>query len=184
LINNSGYGVYGVMDQADRAAQLTMLDLNVRAVVDLTHRLLPLLRARGGAILNIASTAGWQPTPYLATYGASKAFLLQWSLAIEAELRGSGVGVLTVCPGPTESNFFRRAGFDQPPLAGHGHSSAQVAAMALDAWARGRRLVVCGWRNRIMVALACRLPRAWQGRLAGAVLRRVRPVEDGADAPS
>ena len=94
-----------------------MIDLNVRAVVQLTGRLLPLLKARGGAIVNVASTAAFQPTPWMATYGATKAFVLNWSLALNQDLRGTGVRVLVVCPGTTETEFFKRAGRGEAPPA-------------------------------------------------------------------
>ena len=87
IINNSGFGDYGTLAELDHAKQLSMIDLNVRAVVDLTARLLPQILERGGRVVNIASTAAFQPTPQMATYGASKAFVLNWSLALNEELR-------------------------------------------------------------------------------------------------
>ena len=110
LINNSGFGDYGPMDLLDRDKQLNMMDLNMRAPVDLTLRLLPQLKERGGAVVNIASTAAFQPTPFMATYGSTKAFVLHWTLALTEDLKRTGVRVLAVCPGPTRSNFFRAAG--------------------------------------------------------------------------
>lgn len=174
LINNSGFGSYGPFDQLDPAHETNMIDLNVRAVVDLTARLLPLLRERGGAIVNVASVAGWQPTPYMATYGATKAFVLHWSLSLREDLRESGIGVLAVCPGPTESNFFRRAGFGEAPMPGQGQTAEEVVAESLRALERGRPFVVTGWRNRLLTVFACRLPRRWQGPIARVVLRRMR----------
>src|SRR5580704_2071483 len=96
LINNSGFGSYGPFPEPDLAHQLGMIDVNIRALVQLTARLLPALRARGGVVMNIASTAAFQPTPWMATYGATKAFVLHWSLALNEELRGSGVRALAV----------------------------------------------------------------------------------------
>lgn len=93
-----------------------MIDLNVRAVVDLSSRLLPVILPRGGTIVTIASTAAFQPTPFLATYGATKAFVRNWSLALNEDLRGIKVRTLTVCPGPTRSNFFKAAGFETLPM--------------------------------------------------------------------
>src|SRR5207244_895627 len=98
LINNSGFGTFGRFPEAELAKQLEMIDVNTRAVVHLTGLLLPLLQARGGAIITICSTMSFQPTPYAATYGATKAFALHWSLALNEELRGSGVRALAVCP--------------------------------------------------------------------------------------
>ncbi|MDP4694598.1 MAG: SDR family NAD(P)-dependent oxidoreductase, partial [Opitutales bacterium] len=111
-----GYGDYGRMPDLDIGKQLNMIDLNVRAVVDLTTRLLPQLLERGGAIVNIASTSAFQPTPFLATYGATKAFVLNWTLALNEDLRGTSVRALAICPGPTRSNFYKSAGFESPPM--------------------------------------------------------------------
>ena len=110
LINNSGIGSFGAFAEQDVAKQLAVIDVNVRALVQLTGLLLPLLRERGGAIMNIASTVAFQPTPFAATYGASKAFVLHWTLALNEELRGSGVRAIAVCPGTTTTDFFRTAG--------------------------------------------------------------------------
>ena len=175
LINNSGFGDYGAFLGSDVDKQLEMIDLNVRAVVGLTGHLLPEIRRRGGAVLNVASTAAFQPTAFLATYGASKAFVLNWSLALRNDLRGSGVGVLAVCPGPTESNFYRRAGFEEKPLnAGLGMTAEAVVAESLRALAKGRGLVVTGWRNKLITGAVSLLPRVWAARLAAAILRRMR----------
>ncbi|MCC5835243.1 MAG: SDR family NAD(P)-dependent oxidoreductase [Opitutales bacterium] len=174
LINNSGYGLYGQFTEIDREAQLNMMDLNVRAVVDLTHRLLPALQASGGHVLNVASIAGHQPTPYLGVYGATKAFVLQWSLAMGVEHAGRGVGFTVLCPGPTESQFFQRAGFDQPPVPGMGHSAEFVVNRALQGVARGRAVVTTGWMNRLTTAFSRRLPLSWQAAISGAVMRRMR----------
>src|SRR5665213_1748297 len=106
LINNSGFGIYGKFPEPGTEQQLEMVDVNVRAVVQMTGALLPTIRARGGAILSVASTAEFQPPPYLGTYGATKAFLLNWSLALGEELRGTGVTTLAICPGPTSTEFF------------------------------------------------------------------------------
>jgi uncharacterized protein len=111
----------------------------------------------------------------MATYGATKAFVLHWGLALERELAGSGVQVLTSCPGPTATDFFLRAGFKQrvlsPALA---QTPEQVVRETLSALARGRRLRVCGWKNRILAAVGSTLPKTWVTALSAAVLRRVR----------
>lgn len=174
LVNNSGYGLYGDFMEIDREGQLNMLDLNIRAMVDLTHRLLPSIVCSGGQVLNVASIAGHQPTPWLGAYGASKAFVLQWSLALGEELRDKGVGVTVLCPGPTESRFFQRAGFDQPPVPGMGHSAEFVVLRALKGLARGRRVVTTGLMNQLTVGLARRLPLSWQAVISGFVMRKMR----------
>jgi uncharacterized protein len=175
LVNNSGFGGYGRSDEQARADQVEMIDLNVRAVVDLTARLLPALKAHGGAVVNIASTAAFQPTPFMATYGATKAFVLHWSLALGEDLRGSGVEVLAVCPGPTSTEFFKRAGLKQGAVTDNwGQTSEEVVAEALRALARGRRQVVTGWKNRLVAAFASRLPKPLAARVGAAVLARFR----------
>lgn len=180
LVNNSGFGDYGPMQQSDIDKQLNMIDLNVRAVVDLTARLLPEMQERGGAVMNIASTAAFQPTPFLATYGATKSFVLNWSLALNEDLRGTKLRAMAVCPGPTRSNFFKRAGFETPPMEQGGFNamldmtSEEVAETALIALARGKALVVTGWKNKCIAFLGGKLPRVWITRAGGSILRKMR----------
>ncbi len=175
LVNNSGFGGYGRVDEVPREHQLGMIDVNVRAVVDLTARLLPELKRRGGAVVNIASTAAFQPTPYLATYGATKAFLLHWSLALNEDLRGSGVRALAVCPGPTATEFFKRAGLKQGAVSDRwGQTCDEVVLEMLHALARGRGQVVCGWANWMMAAVAARVPKPWAARIGAVVLAKFR----------
>ncbi len=174
LINNSGFGSYGRFDTLSRENELNMIDLNVRAVVDLTSRLLPLLLERGGWIINVASVAGWQPTPFMATYGASKAFVVHWSLSLREDLHGRGVGVQVLCPGPTESQFFKRAGFSDSVLPGKGQTAEEVVSASLRAIDRRKGHLVTGWDNKLMAMASSRLPRAWQGPIARRVLQRFR----------
>lgn len=175
LINNSGFGSYGPYNQADVDRELSMIDVNIKGLMHLTGLLLPELLKRGGGIINIASTAAFQPTPYMATYGASKAFVLNWSLALNQDLKGRGVHVLVVCPGPTKSNFFRNAGFSEAPLnPGMGQTAEQVVAEALRAYSRKRSMVVCGWQNRMLTRLMFCIPRRLQAVLARIVLKKMR----------
>jgi len=175
IINNAGFGCYGPAQNLESARQLQMLDLNIRALVDLTSRLLPRLLQTGGVILDIASTAAFQPTPQLSAYGATKAFVLHWNLALGNDLKGTKVRTLCCCPGPTATNFFKAAGFDDSPLANFGHTSEEVVKMTLRALAQRKRLVVCGSSNRLMTALGPRLlPKTWLTLVSGWVLRKVR----------
>lgn len=174
LINNSGFGSYGSFQELSVDQELNMIDLNVRSLVEVTGRLLPLLIARGGWIVNLSSLAGCQPTPFMATYGASKAFVLQWTLALRQDLRGCGVDALAICPGPTESNFFRRAGFDEAPVPGQGHTAEQVAEEIVRAVRCRRSLCVPGLRNRLLAGASSKLPRTWQAPIARFVLKRFR----------
>ncbi len=180
LINNSGFGDYGAQFEADPAKQLRMIDLNVRAVVDLTTRLLPQLLDRGGAVINIASTAAFQTTPYMATYGATKAFVLSWTLGLNEELRGSKVHAMAVCPGPTRSNFFKAAGFEVPPMQGQGlnawldMTADKVADYTLQGLAQRKTMVVTGWKNNLIAFFGSKAPKVLGTRLGGAILRKMR----------
>lgn len=180
LINNSGVGAFGRFPGANPIRQLEMVDLNVRAVVALTAYLLPRLRQQGGAIINVASTVAYQPTPYAATYGASKAFLLHWSLALREELRGAGIPVLAVCPGTTRTDFFASAGAREGAVsAARGMSPEAVAECALRALAAGRGQVVPGFANRTVAGVSAMLPKAVSARLAARVFRARAPAGDG-----
>ncbi|HKK18827.1 MAG TPA: SDR family NAD(P)-dependent oxidoreductase [Opitutales bacterium] len=180
LVNNSGFGDYGPTQEAEHAKQLSMIDLNVRSVVDLTLQLMPQLLERGGAVMNIASTAAFQPTPYLASYGATKSFVLHWSLALNEDLRGTKVIAVAVCPGPTRSNFFKRAGFDTPPMEAGGFnrfldmSADEVAEIALRGLARGKPLVVTGFLNKCIAFFGSKAPRVLATRIGGGILRKMR----------
>lgn len=176
LVNNSGYGTYGPFCEPNLPVHLEMLELNMRAPVELAGRFLPILKARGGAIINVASTAAFQPTAGMATYGATKAFVLHWSLALGHELQPYGVQVLALCPGPTKTHFFANAGLDQPVIPGGlGETPEAVVRTALRALARGKPLVVSGWSNKLTTALASKLPKALATRLAARVIAHFRP---------
>jgi short-subunit dehydrogenase len=175
LINNSGFGIYGRFSDLDARQQLEMIDVNVRAVVQMTAALLPTMKARGGVVITIASTAAFQPTPFLGTYGASKAFVLHWSLALNEELRGTGVRTLAVCPGPTSTQFFQRAGLAKDSVPNmFGETSEKVVLASLRAVAAGKSMVVSGWKNKVMTAVVTKLPKPLLSRLAGIALGHYR----------
>jgi hypothetical protein len=163
LVNNAGYGIAGAFDGSARDAQLGMIDLNDRVLVELTHIYWPsILKSRRGGILNVASTAAFQPGPLMAVYYASKAFVLSFSEALWKEAEGSGVHVSCLCPGPTVSNFRERAGTGKTKLAsnlGNAMASAPVAEEGYRGWQQNRRVVITGTRNRILARLAPFLPR-------------------------
>ena len=183
LINNSGFGSFGPFPGPGLDRCLEMIDLNARAPMVLTGRLLPLLLERGGAVINVASIAAFQPTPLMTVYGATKAFLLNWSLGLWQDLRETKVHVLCVCPGPTRTNFFRGAGFVDAPATGWlGQTSDAVVQESLRALASGKALVVTGWLNKLQVALSSRLPRALVAVLARRALAKDRPVPHSASA--
>ncbi len=163
LINNAGFGLTGAATELSVDEQLNMIDLNVRALTDLTTRLLPGLIARGsGGIINVASVAGFVPGPYMAVYYASKAFVLSYGDALSAELEGTGVRVTTVCPGPVETGFQARAGSE-------GSRWMKLARMATAqdtakagwfAYGQGARVCVPGVGNKISATAGRLLPRA------------------------
>lgn len=177
LINNSGFGSYGTFPTKELERQLDMIEVNISAVVHLTGLLLPEIIKRGGGVINMSSLAAFQPTPYMATYGATKAFVLDWSLALRQELKFRGVNVLAVCPGPTVSNFFKSAGFAAPPCrsAFVGSSSAEfVVECALQSFFKNKGIVVTGWRNKLVTFFDAILPRTCKAAVAEIALRKLR----------
>jgi uncharacterized protein len=164
LVNNAGYGHAGALTSSDLPTQLGMIDLNVRALVELTYLYWDrMLANRRGGVLNVASTAAFQPGPLMANYYASKAYVLSFSEALWEEARGTGVHVSCLCPGPTVSKFRERAGTGKTKLAknaGAAMASAPVARMGYDAWRRNRRVKVTGGRNAFQAGLVKYIPRA------------------------
>jgi short-subunit dehydrogenase len=177
LVNNAGFGTYGRFAEVDAGREHDLVAVNVDALVRLTHAVLPgmLARERGG-ILNVASTIAFQPGPYQATYGASKAFVLSLSQALWAETRGSGVTVTALCPGPTRTGFVDALGEDVSHTAIYGRLAAPepVVAAGLRAMDKGRAVVVTGWRNRIL-ATGGRIMPGWVSSLVGG--RLLRPAD-------
>ena len=171
LINNAGFGSMGYFDQLDLSRELQILDLNIRTVVELTHRfLLPMRKKRQGTIVNVASTAGFQPVPFMATYAASKAFVLSFSEALWEENRKHGVHVMALCPGVTETNFFEAANMDRPPMRA-AQTPEEVVDAALRGMARKKGFVISGWANLFMIESERVVPRSLVTRVAGKALR-------------
>jgi short-subunit dehydrogenase len=170
LVNNAGFGAHGQFEKIDPGRTIGQLRVNVEALVELTNRLVPAMLARGsGGIINVASTAAFQPVPYMAVYGATKAFVLSFSEALAVELQTRGVRVLALCPGATATNFFKTAGSDAQ--LGRARTSAQVVASALRAYDRGATYVVDGPFNRILAFSPRFMPRAIIARLAGRMMQ-------------
>lgn len=173
LVNNAGVGHTGrFLDEPPERLE-AMLDLNVRAVVDLTRRLLPPMVARGqGAVINVVSTSAFQPVPFLAVYAASKAFVLWFTEALASELRGTGVKVQAMCPGLTESEFHQTAGTDQVLFTRTAMMTAPaVVEQSLRGLDRGRLRVVAGWQNRLVAAVQRFLPQRLVREVAGRLFR-------------
>ncbi|MGB0743462.1 MAG: SDR family NAD(P)-dependent oxidoreductase [Opitutales bacterium] len=171
VINNSGIGHFGLFQEIEREKHLKVIDLNIRGTVDITLRLLPELLKRGGDIMTIASTSAYQPTPKLSTYGATKSFLMHWSLALSEDLRGTGVRTLVVCPGPTRTAFLDAAGIDQQAKAPMGfQTTGQVAWASYHALAKGRPLVVPGIANRLLATVSALGPKRLSARVAAHIM--------------
>ena len=171
LINNAGFGSMGDFVKLDPQHELEMLELNITAVVDLTHRFLaPMRERRRGTIINVASTAAFQPVPYMATYAATKAFVLSFSEALWDENRMHGIHVMALCPGVTETNFFEASGIDRPPMRTV-QTPEEVVETALRALPRKKSLVISGWANWFVVEAERFLPRAAVTKVAGNALR-------------
>lgn len=171
LINNAGFGSMGDFVKLDLDRELEMIQLNVRSLVDLTHRFLgPMRERKRGTIINVASTAAFQAVPYMATYAATKAFVLSFSEALWDENRSHGVHVMALCPGVTETNFFQAAGIDRPPMRTV-ETAEDVVETALRALERRKSTVISGWTNLFTVEAERFVPRSVVTKVAGKALR-------------
>lgn len=170
LVNNAGFGFGGKFAEVALEHYLGMIDLNVRALVELTHLFLPAMIARRhGLILNVSSTACFQPLPYSSVYAASKSFVTSFSEALWLETRGTGVRVLNLCPGTTKTDFGKRAGlhdFHTDPLA---ESPERVVETAFRALKDSPPTVISGPFNRFLVFLEWFVPRQLLLRTALAI---------------
>ena len=172
LINNAGFGSMGHFAELELENELEMVSLNVMALVALTHRYLQGMRARKkGTIINVSSTASFQPIPYMATYGATKAFVTSFSEAIAEENRHFGIRTLNLCPGPTETNFFAAADIREPLQMKGMQTSEEVVETALNALGRRRSGVISGWTNYFMAKLGKISPTSIVTRQIGSYLR-------------
>ncbi len=165
LVNNAGLSTMGAISKSDPEAEMNMIEVDVVAVADLCSRVLPGMVERGrGAILNVASTAAFQPLPGQAGYGAGKAFVLSYTQSLAGELRGTGVTATTLCPGPVHTGFGERAGFSKEDAEAAlpkvmWVSAEAVAKSAVDGMAKGRLVVIPGTVNRVAAALSQVTPR-------------------------
>ncbi len=178
LVNNAGYSTLGRVAEADPEDEMAMLEVDVVAVLDLCTRFVPAMVARGrGGVLNVASTAAFQPLPGQAGYGAGKSFVLSYSQSLAGELKGTGVSATCLCPGPVDTGFGERAGFEKsdfdnalPPFMWV--SPADVAACGIEALDRGRLYAIPGLANRVAARFSQVAPR----RALLALLTRVHPA--------
>ncbi len=164
LVNNAGFGLMGRVAELDQGEQLAMVDLNIRALTALTLRFLPDIAAAKGGVLNVASVAAFMPGPGFAIYYATKAYVRSFSEALAQETKPLGVKVSCLCPGPVETGFQARAGFDFSGAMGAMKPAmlpaAEVARQGYDGLMAGRRVVVPGLVNKALVWGARLAPRA------------------------
>jgi uncharacterized protein len=178
LVNNAGHGFRGNFWEQPLDNHDAIVDLNIRAVIRLTHALLPAMIARGsGGILNTASVAGFEPGPLLAVYHASKAFVLSWSEALATELQDSGVTVTALCPGPTDTDFFPKAGMENTRAFQQANLMApqEVAKIGYEAFVAKERVVVAGVMNKAMTATRHVLPESMQAAKNEKLYEDVQP---------
>jgi short-subunit dehydrogenase len=172
LVNNAGFGMRGPFIELDPARQLEMIQVNLVALTELTRLFVPDMVRRGaGRILNVASTAAFQPGPLMTVYCATKAYVLSFSEALAEELKGSGVTVTCVAPGATETGFGEIASVSATRLFRSGTMSSRAVAEA--AWAatrKGAALVVPGWRNRLLSVSVRFVPTRTAARMARVLL--------------
>ncbi len=161
LVNNAGWGDYGSFEESNLTKQLNMIDLNIRALTELTHLFLPMIRAQKvGYILNVSSILGFVPGPFMSVYAATKAYVLSFSEAIREELRGSSVSVTALCPGQTATNFFKRTLEEsKEPFESIGMNSDEVAHIGYTAMINRKTVVGAGVKNKIFTFLPRLLPR-------------------------
>ncbi|HYO63958.1 MAG TPA: SDR family oxidoreductase [Pyrinomonadaceae bacterium] len=173
LVNNAGFGSYGLFAETDLRAELEMLQVNVVALTHLTKLFLPaMIAARRGRVMQVASTAAFQPGPLMAVYYATKAYVLSLSEALSNELEGTGVTVTALCPGPTETGFAAAAGMGESKLFDRAVMDARaVAEVGYRGMLEGRAVVIPGLRNSLVARTVGFFPR-------GLVTRVVRRIQE------
>jgi uncharacterized protein len=175
VVNNAGFGLTGAAAALSRDEQLSMIDVNVRALTELSLMFVDTLARHRGGILNVASVAAFLPGPGMAVYYATKAYVLSFSEALHRELADRGIRVTALCPGPVPTEFQARSGLQLNPAARILELPAErVAQIGYDAFMRGERVVVAGTGNKIAVSLIRFVPNALLLRLAD-----LRPRADG-----
>lgn len=181
LVNNAGFGTHGKFQELDAGRDHAEIMLNVAAVVDLTHAFLPdMIARRDGGVINVASTAAFQPLPYMAVYGATKAFVLSFSEALWAECLGHGVRVLALCPGATETPFFATVGTEDAAVSKKETPEA-VVATGLRAFEQGKSHVISGTNNWLLAQTSRFFPRSIVAKISKNIMR---PGKNSLPAPA
>src|SRR3954470_3970148 len=172
LVNNAGFGSMGDFTTQELERELAIIDLNIKALVALTYYFLkPMRERKRGTIINVASTAAFQGVPYMATYSATKAFVLSFSEALWDENRAHGVHIMALCPGVTETNFFAAAHQTGKPPMRTMQTPEQVVDTALKGLKRGKSHIVSGWANYLTTESERLVPRWLVARIAGKAMR-------------
>lgn len=182
LVNNAGFGSFGRYEELDMSRELEMVRVNIIAGMMLARAVIPQMKERGaGAILVLSSVAAFQPIPCMATYAATKCFSFSHAMALRAELKRTGIRVLAVCPGPTETEFGRAASVPDD-LVKKADDARDVVRAALAALERNRPYVITGFRSKLMALAAGIVPVAWSTAFAERLLRtRPAPVKTTAE---
>jgi len=169
LVNNAGFGGSGPFLQTDWNNEAEMIQVNIVAVAHLTKLFLPQISARKGKLLNVGSVAAFMPGPYTAIYYASKAFVLHFTEALAEELSGTGTTVTCLCPGPVQTNFQKRAhtGGSSRANAPLSMDVREVALAGYEGMKQGKRLVIPGWKNRLLTGILRFTPRGTVARMVG-----------------
>lgn len=171
LINNAGFGSMGDFAELELENETEMIRLNIISLVGLTHLYLQKMRTRkSGTIINVASTASFQPVPYMATYAATKAFVRSFSEALAEENRLFNVKIIALCPGPTETNFFDTANAEAFKAKGM-QTPEEVVETAMSAVKSGQATIISGWTNYIGARIVNFVPNSLVTRAVGSVLR-------------
>jgi short-subunit dehydrogenase len=171
LVNNAGFGARGSFHKLALDRQSEMLRLNIAALVELTHLLLPpMIEKKKGALINVSSTGSFQPVPFSAVYSASKAFVTSFSMSLAEELRPYGVVVVTLCPGGTRTNFFKAGHYGQRKYPGGLQDPQEVVAEALKAL-DGGGLVVPRLFNKFLLEIQRVVPRSWVPQFSARIFR-------------
>jgi uncharacterized protein len=177
LVNNAGFGGAGAFVDTDWNHEAEMMQVNMVALTHLTKLFLPQVRAREGMIMNVASTAAFQPGPFMAVYYASKAYVLSFTEALAEELRGTGVKISCLCPGPVKTNFQKRAYLEGTAMANSPLmvDVREVARIGYEGLKQGKRIVIPGWKNRVGVELLRISPR----EMVTKVVRKIQEKKNG-----
>jgi uncharacterized protein len=175
LINNAGFGLFGEFIDTDLKEELNMIDLNIRTVTHLTKIFLPgMVERNNGGVMNIASTAAFQPGPLMTVYYATKAYVLSFTEALQNEMKGTNVKISAICPGATETNFGSRANLNESKLFQSGLSDVkEVAKTSYDGFMNGKTIVIPGLTNKFLASSVRFMPRKMVTSIVRKIQRRI-----------